>query len=190
MEKKEDITVAISIDECSLWGCPYCGCGSARPRMSVRGKACLFVCGECKRKFIVLDKGITTSPFEVDNYCPKLEAHPRKGIPKHGNSEEKKHFDFPRLFGIEPEEEKIVGDNYFNGEAFTKEEIFQILMDNDFLIKRGFLAKIRAQWQFRKFLRQNYLVPGYDKWRYIFRRLPKDKDTRIPKYRLTNEFFG
>lgn len=105
-----------------------------------------------------------------------------------GKLKGEEYFDFLRLFGIEPEEEKIVGGNYFEGKALTKEKIFQIFMDNDFLVKRGFLAKIRAQWQLRKFLRRNYPVPGYDKWRYVFRRLPKDKGKGRPEYQLTKEF--
>jgi len=104
--------------------------------------------------------------------------------------EEEKYFDFLRFFGIEPEEQKTVGGNYYEGEAFTKDEIFEILMDNDFLVKRGFLAKIRAQWQLRNFLKRIYPVPGYNKWRYIFRLLSKDKGKGRPKYQLTKEFFG
>jgi len=104
------------------------------------------------------------------------------------NLKEEEYFDFLRLFGIEPEEQEAVGNDYYDGKILTRAEIFQILMDNDFLVKRGFLAKIRAQLQFRKFLKRNYPVPGYDKWRYIFRRLPKNEEG-IPYYQLTKEFY-
>jgi len=103
--------------------------------------------------------------------------------------DEKKYFGFLRFFGIEPEEQKVVGSNFNKGTVLTKEEIFQILMNHNFLVKRGFLAKIRARLQLRKFLKQNYPVPGFDHWRYIFRPLLKDKDTGISHYQLTSEFF-
>lgn len=102
---------------------------------------------------------------------------------------EEEYPNFLRFFGIEPEEQKVVGSNYHKGTVLTKEQIFQILMDHNFLVKRGFLAKIRARLQLRKFLKKSYPVPGFDSFRYVFRPLPKDKDTGISYYQLTSEFF-
>lgn len=114
--------------------------------------------------------------FETGSFFKTLE-----GLGK------EEYSDFLRFFGIEPEEQKVVGNNYYEGRVLAKEEIFQILMDNNFLVKKGFLAKIRARLQLRKFLKRNYSVPGFDHWRYVFRLLPKNEEG-IPNYQLTKEF--
>lgn len=85
MGTKEEFTeIAISQDEFNKWGCPHCGYRSVTTPISGQGAACAF-CGECRKGFHILAEGISESPFSTAGKAPKLQEHPRKGIPKHGN---------------------------------------------------------------------------------------------------------
>jgi hypothetical protein len=53
----------------------------------------VWVCGseDCGERCCILAEGITKSPvgFGEEEFYPELQAHPRHGIPKHGNPDKK-----------------------------------------------------------------------------------------------------
>jgi hypothetical protein len=82
--------IAVSSNEVTKWGCPYCGFRSSSTNMSCGGAASC-KCGDCGKFFIVLAEGITKSPIgikteEKDVFIyPELSKHPRWGTLKHSN---------------------------------------------------------------------------------------------------------
>jgi hypothetical protein len=82
--------VAVSGTEHDEFGCPYCGYRSGYYRLSCQGTYC-WECGECNKGCAVLADGLTKSVigFGEDKYYPDLQDHPRRGIPKHGRSDER-----------------------------------------------------------------------------------------------------
>lgn len=86
--------IAIKFDDYLKYGCPYCGCGSASAGNILCRGTSTGICRECRKEFITLSDGLTKSNIgfatdKVDkNGCtvyeyPKLQRHPRKGIPSH-----------------------------------------------------------------------------------------------------------
>lgn len=75
--------IAISGNDVQKWGCPYCGYRSGYTAISGGGTSVVF-CGECKRSFAVLAQGVEKSTVGFADFYPKLQEHPRKGIPAHG----------------------------------------------------------------------------------------------------------
>lgn len=88
------VMIAIKWSDYQKYGCPKCGCNSARSgNVSGRGTA-LGTCRECKESFVVLSDEVTKSAF---GYCtgkkdshgkdifeyPEVQEHPRNGIPCH-----------------------------------------------------------------------------------------------------------
>lgn len=86
--------IAIKWSDYQKYGCPKCGCNSARSG-NVSGRGTAFgTCRECKENFVVLSDEITRSAF---GYCtgkkdsqgkdifeyPEVQEHPRNGIPCH-----------------------------------------------------------------------------------------------------------
>src|SRR4030042_6394738 len=104
MGRKKNIPFAISADEHELYGCPRCGYRSGSVMVSGRGAA-VISCGECDKVYVVLAKGLTRSPIGFGDCYPRLQQHPRKGIPKHGKSdkrpEEGGEFFCPRGIGLD-----------------------------------------------------------------------------------------
>lgn len=108
--------IAIKWSDYQKYGCPKCGCNSARSG-NVSGRGTAFgTCRECKENFVVLSDEITRSAF---GYCtgkkdsqgkdifeyPKVQEHPRNGIPfKFQGSE----FDLERLDKLATENSNIL----------------------------------------------------------------------------------
>ena len=86
--------IAISWSDYEKYGCPHCGCDSARGgNLSGRGTQ-EGICRECKEEFVVLSDGLRKSSIgfgtgkkdeegkTIFEY-PELQEHPRKGIACH-----------------------------------------------------------------------------------------------------------
>lgn len=82
------LPVAISGKDAQRFGCPYCGYRSGHSPISGMGTS-ITVCGECDRSFAILAEGVTQSTIGFGDYYPKLQAHPRQGIPSHGKSDKR-----------------------------------------------------------------------------------------------------
>lgn len=82
--------IAVSADERSQFGCPFCGYRSGYVPVSSGGTAAV-VCGECEQSFAVLADGVKRSAigFGSHGYRPRLISHPRKGIPGHGRPDKR-----------------------------------------------------------------------------------------------------
>jgi hypothetical protein len=92
-EKKEaPRTIAISVSDLQKFGCPYCGYRSGSSSIGCGGSA-LWKCGECDKSCAVLTNGVVISTIGIncnerdEIQYPKLQSHPRQGIPAHGQSE-------------------------------------------------------------------------------------------------------
>ena len=75
--------IAVSFKAVQQWGCPYCGYRSGHSPISGGGTV-VFVCGECRRSFAILGTGVLKSTIGFGSFYPKLQPHPRSGIPSHG----------------------------------------------------------------------------------------------------------
>lgn len=86
--------IAIKWSDYQKYGCPKCGCNSARSG-NVSGRGTAFgTCRECKESFVVLSDEVTKSAFwyctgkkdfqgkDIFEY-PEVQKHPRNGIPCH-----------------------------------------------------------------------------------------------------------
>lgn len=81
--------IAVSNEEMERWGCPHCGYRSGSMNISCGGSG-IWRCGECTRSSCVLAPGVTEAAFTVgDNEQPKLQDHPRRGIPSHGRPDKR-----------------------------------------------------------------------------------------------------
>jgi len=81
--------VAVCVTEMDKWGCPKCGYRSGY-KFIQDGSTTLWQCGSCSVSCLVLAVGITESTLGVNgNKYPKLQDHPRAGIPKHGTEDQK-----------------------------------------------------------------------------------------------------
>jgi hypothetical protein len=81
-----DFTIlAVIEDEYRAYGCPYCGYRSGFTAMHVRN-AMLRICGECNFSCVVVHHTLSKSPisFGDNKFKPKVQPHPRKGLPSHG----------------------------------------------------------------------------------------------------------
>ncbi len=88
MAEKNSV-IAISVIEFNKFGCPYCGFRSGFTPTSYGGAA-VWQCGECGKTCCVLGEGIVKSSIGFGgNFYPKLQAHPRHGIPSHGRPDKK-----------------------------------------------------------------------------------------------------
>ena len=80
--------IAVSWSEYKKHGCVKCGCEYCYST-GIQGGGCAPVrCGECGEEFVILADGLTESRigFGTGNgnfVYPKLQEHPRRGIPKH-----------------------------------------------------------------------------------------------------------
>lgn len=85
--------IAISFNDYIKYGCPNCGCDSARGGNMSGGGTQSGTCRECKHTFVILSDGIkvsaigfgkgTDSDGKTIFEYPELQEHPRKGIPWH-----------------------------------------------------------------------------------------------------------
>lgn len=82
---KTSPVIAVSAAELQEFGCPHCGYRSGYTPIS-GGGAAAWTCGdeECGKTCCVLAEGITKSSIGFGDFYPKLQAHPRRGIPSHG----------------------------------------------------------------------------------------------------------
>lgn len=85
-----DSVIAVSETELNQFGCPYCGYRSGYVSLSGRGTA-VWRCGdsECGKTCCVLARGIRRSRIGLGDLYPKLQPHPRRGIPSHGTLDKK-----------------------------------------------------------------------------------------------------
>jgi hypothetical protein len=81
-----DEIIAVSFYSLNEWGCPYCGFRSCTSSVSYAGSSFLR-CGECGKNFVGLADGVIEAKCVGSG--PKLQPHPRKGIPKHGNQDKR-----------------------------------------------------------------------------------------------------
>jgi len=96
IEEKPSIpTGPIAISQCDhhAYGCPYCGYRSGSCSISGGGVGA-WSCGECQKTSFILAAGLTVSPMGIggkdqETIYPKLQKHPRKGIPKHGKPDKR-----------------------------------------------------------------------------------------------------
>ncbi len=77
-------TIAVSANDVSQYGCPYCGYRSGFTYVSSNGTS-VIICGECEGHYALLAEGLKRSGIGFDGFFPELARHPRFGIPKHGN---------------------------------------------------------------------------------------------------------
>src|SRR5690242_8192451 len=87
-ESNSTQTIAVAASEAKLYGCPYCGYRSFFSHIS-GGGAALCTCGECDKGFFILADGVEQSTIGIgsqggETIYPKLQSHPRHGIPSHG----------------------------------------------------------------------------------------------------------
>ena len=80
--------IAISIEDYLKYGCPYCGCDSARGGFMSTNRTHIGVCRECEKSFVILHDKCKKSDIGFGlgdgKYAyPELQEHPRKGIPWH-----------------------------------------------------------------------------------------------------------
>lgn len=80
--------IAVAEDEFNESGCPFCGYQSGHSYMR-SGGAATWRCGDCGRGCFILAIGLGESPIGIGmkggtTVYPKLQPHPRRGIPKHG----------------------------------------------------------------------------------------------------------
>lgn len=86
--------IAISYYDYLKYGCPSCGCDSARGGNFYGHGVSTGTCRECKTEFVILADDVKKSSIgfgtdEVDGegktifYHPELQEHPRKGTPWH-----------------------------------------------------------------------------------------------------------
>ena len=86
--------IAISHTDFIKYGCPNCGCDYAASGNFSGGGATTGTCGECNTTFVVLAEDTRVSPIGFSTgkqdkngmtifEYPKLQKHPRNGIPKH-----------------------------------------------------------------------------------------------------------
>lgn len=85
--------IAVSFKEFEVSGCPHCGYRSGYSRMSGQG-ATVWSCADCGVGCVILAEGVEVSPVgfgreDRETIYPKLQPHPRRGIPKHGEKDEK-----------------------------------------------------------------------------------------------------
>lgn len=82
------LIIAISFDERNLYGCPYCGHRSASASTST-ANCTVCECIDCKKTYVLLGGELRQSSigFGDPPVYPKLQIHPRSGIPSHGNSD-------------------------------------------------------------------------------------------------------
>lgn len=85
---KEKMSFTISIKDLAAFGCPHCGFRSGRTPVRA-GDTSIWECGdkECGQRSCVLADGVTTSSIKIGERHPEVQAHPRHGIPSHGNSD-------------------------------------------------------------------------------------------------------
>jgi len=90
MAGRTDHVVAVSIKEMEEFGCPYCGYQSGCAHVSSGGTTA-WTCGseECSKTCCVLAEGVVKSKIGINGSYPDLQAHPRRGIPKHGRPDKK-----------------------------------------------------------------------------------------------------
>lgn len=79
--------IAVSVKELKQFGCPYCGCSIGSTWVSGMG-AFIWECADCEGQCIGLSEGSVISPFGIGSkdgpaIHPKLQKHPRYGIPSH-----------------------------------------------------------------------------------------------------------
>lgn len=86
VDKDDEHTIAISAKEHFEFGCPYCGYRSGYTPLQ-GGGAAMWQCGDCGNGCVVLGDGITKAPFSFGDFTPELQAHPRRGIPRHGRQD-------------------------------------------------------------------------------------------------------
>src|SRR5689334_6390954 len=75
--------LAVSESELSEFGFPYCGYRSGAVIMSA-GTSGVWCCGDCDRQCCVLAPGVEVSTVSFGDMLPRLQAHPRRGVPAHG----------------------------------------------------------------------------------------------------------
>ncbi len=81
--------IAVSAEEYENWGCPHCGYRSGSSSIQCDGTS-VVICGGCTRTNVLLHSGRERSAAGFGNHppvYPALQAHPRRGIPKHGNAD-------------------------------------------------------------------------------------------------------
>ena len=86
--------IAINYSDYLKYGCPNCGCDSARGGRFFGGGTSSAICRECETNFIILADNIKKSAFgfgtdkkdkdgkTIFEY-PEAQIHPRKGTPWH-----------------------------------------------------------------------------------------------------------
>jgi len=75
--------IAISYKDYLKYGCPKCGCDVSNTMNFRTGDTLPVICEECKTEFIILADGLKQSRLTFGDEAPKLQEHPRKGIPWH-----------------------------------------------------------------------------------------------------------
>ena len=82
--------IAVSGIEFIEFGCPHCGYRSGTSPISGHGSA-VFKCGsaDCGKISCILAQGITKSSIGFGGFYPELQAHPRRGIPSHGQPDKR-----------------------------------------------------------------------------------------------------
>jgi hypothetical protein len=79
---------AVVHTEAAQFGCPYCGFRSGYYSIQAN-RTGIWFCGECQKESVTLVEGIRCSCIgfktKYGTVYPKLRAHPRRGIPAHGN---------------------------------------------------------------------------------------------------------
>jgi hypothetical protein len=77
-----DEVIAVSYEDLMNYGCPYCGCDSSS--LIYKFDSCHFLrCAnpECQEVIISLGEGVTESPIGINGYFPRIQKHPKYGIP-------------------------------------------------------------------------------------------------------------
>jgi len=83
-----ELPVAVSAEEVSQYGCPYCGYRSFTFPISCGGTS-VATCGECNRSCAILAAGVTRSRIGFGDFYPELVKHPRFGTPSHGKADKR-----------------------------------------------------------------------------------------------------
>ena len=82
--------IAVSVTALQEFGCPHCGYRSGYTSASSK-EGSIWVCGsqKCGKTSCVLADGVTKSLIGFGGFYPKLQSHPRRGTPSHGQPDKK-----------------------------------------------------------------------------------------------------
>jgi len=94
-------TIAVNWRDARAYGCPYCGYRSSSSHISCGGCS-VATCGDCRGVFHVLADGLEESAVSSKGEGhPKLQDHPRAGIPSHGRPDRHPEFFYSRGVGMD-----------------------------------------------------------------------------------------